>query len=53
MGGSKFVTALRSSTSEIPPVENRSFLTLDGVLANGGDLFTAFLMTQDVVRDVF
>ena len=35
------------------PFEKSSFRTLDGVFANGGDLFTAFLITQDVVGDGF
>ena len=53
VAGSKFATAARRSLSDISPFENSSFQTLDGVFANGGDLFSAFLMTQDVVGDGF
>ena len=37
----------------ISPFENSSFQTLNGVFANGGDLFSAFLMTRDVAGDGF
>ena len=51
VAGSMFVAALRRSLSESSSLYNSSLHTLDGLLTGGGDLFTGFLITHDVLGD--
>ena len=51
VAGSMFVAALRRSLSESSSLYNSSLCTLDGLLTGGGDLFTGFLITHDVLGD--
>ena len=51
VAASKFVAALTRSLSESSSLYNSSLHTLDGLLIGGGDLFTGFLITHDVLAD--